>query len=257
MARRRVKVPAKIKALLQKEINSECPFCNNHDVGSFEIHHIDSTPNNSKEINNLLLLCPTCHTKIEKGDIPFDEVAKKKADLKNKSWKIEFVSVVINSNNCNWEVSPENEFAFFGKEKSESPHPILSFTFINHLSRTAVLKAIDVKTKVLSQGMSGIGTDRTNEPRVLYPLVKYHMQLDYTQAINSLQLTNPIEVPSGKSFLFQVELSVITKGGISSIDERIVTYFSFKFSDGIILNIPTICFNCNDENEQLKIHPLY
>lgn len=37
----------KVRAELQKEINSRCPFCNNDDVGHFEIHHIDENPSNN------------------------------------------------------------------------------------------------------------------------------------------------------------------------------------------------------------------
>ncbi len=39
---KRTKPPPKVKALLQKEINSKCPFCSIEDVDHFEVHHIDS-----------------------------------------------------------------------------------------------------------------------------------------------------------------------------------------------------------------------
>ena len=68
---------AKVKAILQKEINSICPFCSNEEVGHFEIHHIDEDPSNN-DVLNLLLLCPICHSKITKGDISNIEVYKKK-----------------------------------------------------------------------------------------------------------------------------------------------------------------------------------
>ena len=75
----RIAIPqlAKVRAILQKEIGSVCPFCQNDDVGHFEIHHIDENPTNN-EIGNLLLLCPTCHSKITKGDITSIDVYKKK-----------------------------------------------------------------------------------------------------------------------------------------------------------------------------------
>lgn len=248
--RKRIKVPPKIKAHLQKEINSECPFCNNQDVGSFEIHHIDSIPSNSAISENLLLLCPTCHTKIEKRDISHEDVLKKKTGLKNRSWKVEFVSVVIDNTNCNWEASKKNELAFFDKEGNKSPHPILNFTFINHLSKTAVLKAIEVKVKRLPQGISGL----SHEPTVLKSLVKYRIQLSYKNEINIKQFVNPIEIPSGRAFMFQVELSDgDNEKEVYPIDGRIATYFTFKFSDGVIVKAPTICFNCNDENEPMRL----
>ena len=65
----RVKIPKenKVRAELQKEISSMCPFCNCTDVGHFQIHHIDENPSNNQMLN-LILVCPTCHSKITKGD---------------------------------------------------------------------------------------------------------------------------------------------------------------------------------------------
>jgi hypothetical protein len=46
----RVSIPKvnKVRADLQKEIASLCPFCDNADVGHFEIHHIDENPSNNE-----------------------------------------------------------------------------------------------------------------------------------------------------------------------------------------------------------------
>ncbi len=68
---------AKVRAVLQSQIQSCCPFCNNKEVGHFEIHHIDENPSNN-DLINLLLLCPVCHSKITKGDITPLEVLQKK-----------------------------------------------------------------------------------------------------------------------------------------------------------------------------------
>lgn len=78
----RIKIPkeAKVKAELQQEIGSLCPFCDNTEVGHFEIHHIDENPGNNI-LSNLLLLCPICHSKITKGDIKEAEVLRKKIEL--------------------------------------------------------------------------------------------------------------------------------------------------------------------------------
>ncbi|WP_339694938.1 HNH endonuclease [uncultured Roseivirga sp.] len=70
----------KVRAELQKEIDSVCPFCVSQDVGHFEIHHIDENPSNNI-LENLILICPTCHSKITKGDIPPIEVQEKKIEL--------------------------------------------------------------------------------------------------------------------------------------------------------------------------------
>jgi hypothetical protein len=78
----RIKIPQenKVRAELQKEIGSVCPFCDNTEVGHFEIHHIDDNPANNDH-RNLILLCPICHSKITKGDISQMEVLKKKIDI--------------------------------------------------------------------------------------------------------------------------------------------------------------------------------
>lgn len=73
-------IPYKTKSILQKEIGSVCPFCENKDVEHFEIHHIDENPENN-ELSNLIMLCPTCHSKITKSDITKAEVVKMKLKI--------------------------------------------------------------------------------------------------------------------------------------------------------------------------------
>jgi hypothetical protein len=46
--------PYKLKAILQKEICSVCPFCKNKDVEHFEIHHIVENYDNNI-LRNLLI----------------------------------------------------------------------------------------------------------------------------------------------------------------------------------------------------------
>lgn len=66
---------------LQAEIASRCPFCGSADVDHFQFHHIDEQPQNN-DPTNLLMLCPTCHSKITKGDISRAdvEVAKRQRE---------------------------------------------------------------------------------------------------------------------------------------------------------------------------------
>lgn len=73
-------VSQKIRSLLQKEINSQCPFCSNSDVGHFQVHHIDENPSNNN-IDNLIMLCPNCHSKVTKNDIESNEVQRMKKQL--------------------------------------------------------------------------------------------------------------------------------------------------------------------------------
>src|ERR1700722_9471577 len=78
--KRRPAIAYKVKVTLQKEIALVCPFCKNKEAEHFEIHHIDNNTENN-ELSNLIMLCPTCHSKITKGDITKDEVVKKKLEI--------------------------------------------------------------------------------------------------------------------------------------------------------------------------------
>jgi 5-methylcytosine-specific restriction endonuclease McrA len=78
--KKRAGIPTKTRSLLQKEIKSICPFCPSEDVDHFEIHHIDENPSNNI-FENLLMVCPTCHSKITKEDITREQVILKKKGL--------------------------------------------------------------------------------------------------------------------------------------------------------------------------------
>ncbi|HMJ48400.1 MAG TPA: HNH endonuclease signature motif containing protein [Ferruginibacter sp.] len=96
----RIRVPkeSKVRAELQMEIDSCCPFCKSSDVGHFEIHHIDDNPANNYKIN-LILVCPTCHSKITKGDInPIDVMEKKIALMTNTPKTASNATKIINFN---------------------------------------------------------------------------------------------------------------------------------------------------------------
>lgn len=51
-----------------QEAASCCAFCNQADVAALEIHHLDDNPANNT-LDNLLLVCSTCHSKITHGTI--------------------------------------------------------------------------------------------------------------------------------------------------------------------------------------------
>jgi len=99
MPKSRKSIPAKTKALLQQEINSCCPICDDTSVDHFEVHHIDENPENNL-LDNLLLLCPICHSKITKGDIQTIEVThiKNYLSIKNKNKGAQTMSNTININ---------------------------------------------------------------------------------------------------------------------------------------------------------------
>lgn len=121
--RKRIPKENKVRAELQKEVNSVCPFCNSEDVGHFEIHHIDEDPSNN-DINNLLLLCPLCHSKITKGDITNIEVFKKKLELvttSNSNKKADNHPITFSSSVGNAIIGNNNNISIKESKKVSKP----------------------------------------------------------------------------------------------------------------------------------------
>lgn len=168
--RPKIKQITKIRSILQQEINSSCPICDSKDVGYFEIHHIDENPQNN-ELRNLFLLCPTCHSKITKGDISQSEIEKLKDKLIDKQF-VECASITIDSENCSWKIYDNNPNAFIDQISDKSPFPILNFSLINQSSRTILFCGIRLEIKQLHGGLSGIP-----EPCILKSIAKYQIQI--------------------------------------------------------------------------------
>lgn len=80
MARKKIPQQLKVRSELQKEQRNLCANCSNSDVGHFQIHHIDSNPANNVRAN-LILLCPTCHSKATKGSISIAYVQALKVNI--------------------------------------------------------------------------------------------------------------------------------------------------------------------------------
>jgi endogenous inhibitor of DNA gyrase (YacG/DUF329 family) len=155
----RKKIPAKIQKLLQKEINSRCPICGNEEVDHFQIHHIDEDRTNNED-KNLIMLCPICHSKVNKGDINKVEIL----NLKNK--------LILNYN------------------KIDKPTPNCNIININSGIKESVIgNVINVgnmnikgKTKPKMNYAEGtIGTDMFKKNYVKHLIDKYN---DYTKDDN-------------------------------------------------------------------------
>lgn len=80
MAQDRRKIPKVLEKRVFQEASSRCPFCSEAEVASLEIHHIDGNPSNNV-LENLLLVCASCHSKITAGVITASEVRDMKAHL--------------------------------------------------------------------------------------------------------------------------------------------------------------------------------
>ena len=75
--KKRTRVTELQKKKLQQEVNSCCPFCGNAEAATWEFHHINGDRNQS-ELNNLILVCGSCHNRITKGEISEADVRFKK-----------------------------------------------------------------------------------------------------------------------------------------------------------------------------------
>jgi len=241
--RRRIPQEGKIRSQLQQEINSVCPFCDNTDVGHFQVHHINGEPNQN-EFKNLLLVCPACHSKITKGDINQQEVVAIKTGLPNSN--IEFVSVTIDSKNCSWTSYDDFPNAFLDRESEKSPFPIFNFSLINHTKQTILLTAIKIGTKHLYSGLSGFPS-----PRVLRSSVKYRFPVSGSEEYVTHILEDELEIPSQQAFKFQVELFEGGRGDLKyEIDGRKILYFLFVFGKYFI-KIPDVFLNCKGEDDKV------
>ncbi len=67
--------------LLQESMN-QCSFCDFSDAGRIQFHHIDENPANTI-LENLISVCPNCHSLIGEKAIAEDEVLNKKQELKS------------------------------------------------------------------------------------------------------------------------------------------------------------------------------
>lgn len=247
----RKRVPEKTRALLQKEIGSTCPFqdCNNEDIQHFDVHHIDEDPSNNA-IENLLMLCKNCHSKITKNDISVEEVIALKKKLSSKE-QIECASISIDSDNCSWEYYDDTPNAFVDKDSEKSPFPIFNFSLINHSSKTVLLKEIELRAKYLPSGLSGLP--------FAYPLQSidtFKLAIPDKDKKSVFKLKNEIAVSSGAAFKFQVIVYSGRSGETYPIYGRNVLFFTFKFSGDIVSIAPKIYLNCKDENEGIQIQVL-
>jgi hypothetical protein len=68
MAKKRLTIPKPVEKRAYQETGSACAFCGEREIASLQIHHIDSDPANN-QLENLLVVCGTCHGKITGGVI--------------------------------------------------------------------------------------------------------------------------------------------------------------------------------------------
>lgn len=78
--KRRKTIPVLTSKKLFQEANNCCAFCKYSDVATLEMHHINEDPSDNK-IENLIVVCSNCHSKITHGEISPADVHAKKIEL--------------------------------------------------------------------------------------------------------------------------------------------------------------------------------
>ncbi|WP_179021807.1 HNH endonuclease [Winogradskyella forsetii] len=248
MSKKRIPIPKlnKVRSELQKEISSICPFCPNDDVGHFQIHHVDEDPSNNN-FENLLLLCPNCHSKITKEDISKQTVINTKRHINNLNSKIQFISVSVDSDNCGWIPYENVSFAFEAKYL-KSLFPIFNFSFINQSNKTILLTSISIKAKHLPIGLAGPNIPL---PSILRPIIKYRIKMPTDEKAIKTSLPEEIEIPQGRAFNFQVELYDESMDRFKPPFAKYALFFEFGFSNDISYKIPMILLHSKKYYEEL------
>lgn len=236
----------KIRAILQQEINSKCPNCENTDVGHFEIHHIDENPNNPK-IENLILLCPICHSKITKKDILIDEVKKWKNNLITRNADIQFISVTIDNENCGWEPFKNIQNAFKAVN-FKSLFPIFNFSLINNSDKPVLLTNIVISNKHLPAGLNGVYPQL---PYILRPTITYKIKLPGNNKTINTTLLDEIVIPKGEFFKFQIELYSESMDDFSPLNKYALN-LKFGFNNDFYIDLPQILLNSKNDYDKLQ-----
>lgn len=236
----------KVRAVLQQEINSKCPFCNNEDVAHFDIHHIDKIRNNHK-IENLLLVCKICHSKIHNDEILFQEVIDAKFKAKSNNSIIQFISTTIDSENCGWE-SYENMQNAFQAVDLKSLFPIFNFSLINNSDKIILLTNIVITNKHLPAGLNGAYPPL---PNILRPSITYKIKLPSDGKTLNTLLADEIEIFPGRAFKFQVELYSESMNDFSPFNKYVLN-LKFGFNNDFYIDIPKILLNSKNDSDKLQ-----
>lgn len=241
----------KVRSELQKEIESICPFCDNEDVGHFEIHHIDENPS-KHDMQNLILICPICHSKITKGDISRQDVIDKKLNIRNKDSKVQFISVSVDEENCGWRPIEKAKNAF-EVIKLQSLFPIFNFSLINNSNKTLLLTSVRVKTKRLPIGLSG---PYVPLPNILRPSITYKIKMPLDGKMEETVLKDELEVPSTRAFKFKIELHAESMETFKPQTGKYALFFEFGFNNDFYSEIPMILLNSSEYYDELRYYGL-
>lgn len=80
MGKNRRTIPKSIEKRAFQQAGARCSFCEETEVVTLQIHHIDGNPENNV-LENLLVVCASCHQRVTNGLISESEVRARKREL--------------------------------------------------------------------------------------------------------------------------------------------------------------------------------
>jgi hypothetical protein len=80
MPKKRVTIPKATEKRAYQQFTSRCGFCMEPEIASLQVHHIDSDPSDNS-LENLFLVCGTCHGKITGGVLSETDVNLRKRQI--------------------------------------------------------------------------------------------------------------------------------------------------------------------------------
>lgn len=240
----------KMRARLQKEINSKCPFCEDEEVEYFEAHHIDEDPSNTV-LSNMLLLCRKCHSKVGEGIITKQQIEHCKTNLTNIGKNIEVYKIdVISENDC-WKPYPHLKNAFRLDWEVANDFPIFQFHLVNNYNNTIVLADIELQVKHLFSGLGDLP-----QPCEVPKSNVYTIFIESNKRVHKVNNFNGLQIPSKQAVTIQVEVAQKFDDVFINLDKRMILYFTLKFSGNILLDLPIIFINTDNENEGVPVYVL-
>jgi len=80
MPKKRVAIPKATEKRIFQQFTSRCGFCMEAEIASLQVHHIDEDPSNNS-LDNLFVICGSCHGKVTGGVITETDVRLRKRQI--------------------------------------------------------------------------------------------------------------------------------------------------------------------------------
>ena len=163
---------------------------------------------------------------------------------------IEFNKINIDSKNCSWIIDENNEFAFWDTPSKKCAFPIFDFLFSKNKTTNVMLYDIKLKIKSLYSGFTG----HPGEVKIIKPHAKYNIYVNGKKQFYRPDNFEPIDI--SEIAFFRMQIQIFLKGIENYIEfrGRHLLYFSFYFNKNIVLNLPVIYLNTDNNKETIPVY---